>query len=90
MQPVVDLNRITGFNWDEGNARKSEQRHDVSQAEAEQVFTREPLLIVPDVEHSQSEQRYNALGRTAPGRLLHVTFTFETKTLQSESYPPAT
>ena len=75
MSPNFDLSRIESFQWDEGNARKSEERHAVSQAEAEQVFAGEPLLIVPDAQHSQSEQRYNALGRTALGRLLHVTFT---------------
>ena len=75
MSPNFDLSQITSFQWDEGNARKSEERHEVSQAEAEQVFDNEPLLIVPDIRHSQSEQRYNALGLTAFGRLLHVTFT---------------
>ena len=75
MGPIVDLGGVIGFQWDEGNARKSEENHSVSQAEAEQVFAREPLLIVPDVQHSQSEQRYNALGRTELGRLLHITFT---------------
>ena len=75
MGPIVDLGGVIGFEWDEGNARKSEESHGVSQAEAEQVFAREPLLIVPDVQHSQSEQRYNALGRTELGRLLHITFT---------------
>ncbi len=54
---------------------KSEERHGVSQPEAEQVFTVEPLLIDNDLHHSQSEQRYNALGRTTNGRLLHITFT---------------
>ena len=75
MQPVVELSRITGFQWDDGNARKSEERHGVSQAEAEQVFANERLLFDWDTRHSQSEQRYNALGRSINGRLLHVTFT---------------
>ena len=72
---MIDLSQITTFQWDEGNARKSGERHSVSRLEAEQVFVNEPLLIVPDFQHSQSEQRYNALGRTVLGRLLHVTFT---------------
>ena len=75
MSPNFDLGQITSFQWDEGNARKSEERHEVSQAEAEQVFANELPLIVPDIQHSQYEQRYNALGITAFGRLLHVTFT---------------
>ena len=35
---MLNLNKITGFDWDEGNSRKSEEKHSVSQAEAEQVF----------------------------------------------------
>lgn len=75
MSPNFDLSQITSFQWDEGNARKSEERHAVSRTEAEQVFANEPLVIAPDFQHSQSEQRYNALGSTALRRLLHVTFT---------------
>ena len=75
MSPYFDLSQVASFQWDQGNARKSEERHAVSQGEAEQIFANEPLLIVPDLQHSRSEQRYNALGRTTLGRQLHVTFT---------------
>ncbi len=61
--------------WDAGNARKSTDKHGVSQFEAEQVFFNEPLLVVADVKHSQDESRYHALGKTDQGRLLHLTFT---------------
>jgi hypothetical protein len=66
---------VTGFNWDEGNARKSAEKHSVSQGEAEQVFFNEPLLLLPDRKHSDKEQRFHALGKTQDGRLLHVSFT---------------
>ncbi len=66
---------ISGFEWDAGNSRKSFSKHGVSQAEAEQVFFNQPLLIVPDSKHSQRETRYHALGRTDGGRALHITFT---------------
>ena len=72
---MIDLERLSGFEWDEGNARKSAEKHGVSQAEAEQVFLNEPLLIVEDPGHSQSEPRFHALGKTDRGRRLHVTFT---------------
>jgi uncharacterized DUF497 family protein len=72
---MLDLARIEGFDWDEGNARKSVEKHDVSQGEAEQIFFNDPLLIVEDVGHSVRELRLHALGRTDAGRLLHVTFT---------------
>jgi uncharacterized protein len=71
----MDWTRIEGFEWDDGNARKSSDKHGVSQAEAEQVFFNEPLLIVEDLRHSGHEPRLHALGRTDEGRPLHVTFT---------------
>ena len=70
----IDLERIVGFDWDEGNARKNE-KHGVSQSEAEQVFFDARLLMVADENHSADEARYHALGETLEGRRLHVTFT---------------
>lgn len=72
---MIDLERIEGFDWDQGNARKNEGKHDVSQAEAEQIYFNDPLLIIEDGKHSQHEPRVHALGRTDAHRLLHVTFT---------------
>ena len=72
---MIDLKLITGFEWDEGNARKNAEKHDVSQAEAEQLFFNEPLLIVSDVMHSAFEIRLHALGKTDEARKLHATFT---------------
>jgi len=71
---MIDLHRITGFDWDSGNARKNE-KHGVSQAEAEQVFFKEPLVVLADIGHSTHEPRFHALGATDEGRLLHITFT---------------
>ena len=72
---MFDFSRIEGFDWDEGNSRKSTEKHDVSQAEAEQIFFNDPLLIVEDISHSISEVRLHALGHTDVMRLLHVSFT---------------
>ncbi len=72
---MIDWALVTGFDWNEGNARKSVEKHSVSQGEAEQVFFNEPLLLLPDRKHSEKEQRLHALGKTEDGRLLHVTFT---------------
>jgi uncharacterized protein len=72
---MIDWHRIVGFEWDDGNARKSVDKHSVGQAEAEQIFLNEPLLIMPDQRHSISENRVHALGQTDEGRLLHTTFT---------------
>ena len=72
---MIDWALVIGFDWDAGNARKSIEKHSVSQGEAEQVFFNEPLLLLPDRKHSNKEQRFHALGKTEDGRLLHVTFT---------------
>jgi uncharacterized DUF497 family protein len=72
---VFDLDRIVGFDLDDGKARKSVDRHGVGQAEAEQMFLREPLIVADDQRHSRGEPRYHALGRTVDGRRLQATFT---------------
>jgi uncharacterized DUF497 family protein len=73
---MLDLNlaRITGFQWDSGNAEKK-TKHGVERFEAEQVFFNTPLLLLDDLAHSQSEPRMHALGQTDQARLLHLTFT---------------
>jgi uncharacterized protein len=76
---MIDLTQIIGFEWDDGNARKSVEKHGVSQFEAEQAFFNQPLLVLPDNRHSQNEPRYHALGKTEGIRLLHITFTLRVK-----------
>jgi uncharacterized protein len=71
---MIILEKVAGFDWDVGNARKND-RHGVSMAEAEQVFFNVPVLMLPDSAHSQSEPRYHALGKTIDGRRLHISFT---------------
>ncbi|TLY85112.1 MAG: BrnT family toxin [Gammaproteobacteria bacterium] len=71
---MIDLAKVIGFEWDEGNARKNE-RHGVSMADAEQVFFNSPLLVLPDPKHSEVESRFHALGKTNEGRRLHISFT---------------
>ena len=71
---MIELERVVGFDWDAGNARKNE-RHGVTQVEAEDMFFDPRLLLVPDPRHSAEEPRFHALGETSAGRRLHVTFT---------------
>jgi uncharacterized protein len=71
---MIDLAKIIGFDWDDGNARKNE-KHGVSMAESEQVFFNIPLLLLEDMKHSGKEPRYHALGKTDETRLLHIAFT---------------
>jgi uncharacterized DUF497 family protein len=65
----------TEFEWDAGNADKNWARHRVSQAECEQVFFNQPLVVGEDELHSLSEHRQYALGSTDVGRLLFVVYT---------------
>jgi len=71
---MIDLAKISGFDWDRGNARKND-KHAVDQSEAEAVFFNHPLLMLEDLRHRDQEIRFHALGRTLEGRLLHITFT---------------
>ena len=72
---MINLDQITGFDWDDGNSRKSADKHDVSQAEAESIFFNDPLIVGEDPGHSGEEPRFHALGKTTEERPLHVTFT---------------
>jgi hypothetical protein len=72
---MIDFDRITGFDWDAGNERKSADKHNVSRAETEQAFINRPLLLLDDLGHSDIELRYHAYGRSNSGRLLQVSFT---------------
>jgi uncharacterized DUF497 family protein len=65
---------LLGFEWDTGNWRKSELKHGVAIAEAQEVLLNDPVCQV-DPRHSDDEQRYVALGATNEGRRLFVSFT---------------
>ncbi|MFN2332677.1 MAG: BrnT family toxin [Halomonas sp.] len=72
---MINWERVIGFDWDEGNSRKSREKHGVGQSEAESIFFNEPLLVLEDARHSQAEARFHALGETDDARQLHITFT---------------
>jgi uncharacterized DUF497 family protein len=72
---MIEWTRVVGFDWDAGNARKSADKHGVTQSEAEQAFFNQPLLILEDDRHSFEEARFHALGRTDDERRLQITFT---------------
>jgi len=71
----MDISQYTGFEWDKGNAEKNWVRHQVSQAECEQIFFHLPVVVAEDAGHSQAENRFHALGQTDQGRRLFVVFT---------------
>ena len=72
---MLDLARVLGFDWDDGNARKSLDKHGFGQREAEEVFQDPLLRILVDEKHSGLERRFHAYGEDATGRKLQVSFT---------------
>ena len=77
-----ELERFTGFQWDEGNIDKNLFKHDVENWECEQIFFNEPLIILNDPKHSLSENRWAAFGKIDTDRLLTVIFTRRDKLLR--------
>lgn len=82
VKPRDHVKDCTGFEWDEGNATKNWEKHDVSQSECEQVFFNKPFIIRRDSAHSETESRYYVLGKTDSGRLLFVVFTIREKLIR--------
>ncbi len=72
---MIDLDKIEGFEWDDGNLDKNWIRHRVSNAECEELFFNTPLVVMDDRKHSIEEIRYFALGQTNLNRRLFVAFT---------------
>jgi uncharacterized protein len=64
---------IAGFEWDDGNWPKC-GKHGVSRNEIEFVLVNNPAVFA-DLEHSNQEERWKAIGKTAKGRYLFINFT---------------
>jgi uncharacterized DUF497 family protein len=65
---------LTSFDWDDGNLRKNERKHGISQAAIEALFRSVPVYF-DDPGHSAHEKRYIAVGRSHNGRWMLVSFT---------------
>jgi uncharacterized DUF497 family protein len=65
--------KFDGFDWDKGSIDKC-QKHGVLINDIENIFFNTPL-IAPDINHSQSEQRFRATGITSKKRHLFIVFT---------------
>ena len=63
------------FEWDKGNIEKNWLKHKVGYKEAEELFLNKQLLIFEDINHSQLEKRFVALGVTNKDRQLYIVFT---------------
>ena len=58
---MINWAKLTGFQWDNGNSRKSVDKHGVGQSEVEQIFFNEPLMNkstkIPEFK-SEAEERH--------------------------------
>ena len=79
---------VEGFEWDAGNSDKNWKRHQVTQAECEQIFANLPLMLTTTTNLGELESRYFALGRTDAARELAVVFTVRGKRVRVISARP--
>ena len=63
------------FEWHETKAAANRRKHRVAFEEAKTVFGDPRSLVVPDVAHSEGEERWVRIGISARGRLLVVVYT---------------
>ena len=84
----LELDNLTGFEWDSGNIEKNERKHGLKWSLIEEVFFNEPLIVVPDFSHSMDECRCIALGKTDDARLLMVVFTVRQQNIRVISARP--
>jgi uncharacterized DUF497 family protein len=50
------------FEWDEEKNRHNQQRHDIRFEDAKFVFNDPCRVILPDLYHSEAEERWLAIG----------------------------
>ena len=72
---MVDLKKITGFEWDKGNFDKSYLKRGITPREAEESFLDKKLLLQEDIKHSEKEERTIAIGETEKNKILFSIFT---------------
>jgi len=64
------------FEWDKGNVDKNFRKHKVTNQEAEEIFSSEPVFLFEDEKHTLlSEERYMIWGETKKARKLAIIFT---------------
>ena len=60
------------IEWDSSKNKENEKKHAISFEEAQTVFYDPLTKVAPDVEHSESEDRFLAVGYSFMNRLLLV------------------
>lgn len=70
----LDFSNLEDFEWDAGNLEHI-KKHEVKQTECEEIFYNKPLLLSFDEDHSQTEERFEVLGKTNKKRKLFLVYT---------------
>jgi uncharacterized protein len=77
------------FEWDKGNVTKSFQKHGVTCAGAEEVFTERRFVPLGEQYHPPcAEPRFGVLGQTHKGKLLFLVFTLRNDRIRVISVRP--
>jgi len=66
---------MSNYEWDENKARKNVHKHGISFEEASSVFDDPNALMIGDPLHSDLEERYIYIGRSAKRNVLVVVYT---------------
>ena len=65
---------VVEFEWDKWNLDKSYVKHGVTPKEVEEIFVDESSFVLPDIKHSQKEERFIIVGKTLEKKDLFVVF----------------
>lgn len=68
--------KVVTFEWDSGNLDKSYLKHGILPKETEEVFIDNESIVLPDIKHSQKEERYIIVGKSLNKLNVFVVFTF--------------
>lgn len=78
----LDIESLIGFDWDDGNIYKNEDKHRLNYKVIEEVFFNEPLLVIEDFSHSMDECRCVAFGKDDKNNKIMVVFTARTNKIR--------
>jgi uncharacterized DUF497 family protein len=65
------------FEWDAKKAASNRNKHHVGFDLAASVFNDPLMLSMPNIDHSQTEERWTTLGQAENGKLLVVIHTYQ-------------
>jgi uncharacterized DUF497 family protein len=73
--------KVAHFEWDEAKDKENQEKHNVSFSLAQHAFFDPQRVIVEDVEHSASEDRFYCIGRVYDG-IMTVRFTYRSDVIR--------